>query len=51
MRSKITRGAVYVKAIGYVRFHPVLPIIAEVAYARVKTEAGAGAVRSTRQER
>jgi hypothetical protein len=48
---KISRGAVHVRATDFVRFHPVLPIIAEVAYATVKTEAGARAVLSIGQER
>jgi len=48
--SRITGGAVHVRAVRFVRFHPVLPFIAEVAYARVKTEGGAGAVLSIWQE-
>ena len=36
--------SVRVKAIGFVQFHPVLPITAEMADARVKTAAGARAV-------
>ena len=42
--------AVRVKAIEFVQFHPVLPIMAEVADARAKTAAGPRAVVAIWQE-
>jgi len=47
---KIGRRVVHVRAIGFLRFHPVLPIIAEVACAAVMSEAGTTAVLSLWRE-